>query len=200
MFDPTAHARNPPVGLGPRVLCQTADDELPTGLGGFRLSAYYSGERSKLSRRQFTGKSTLKLRDPTDGEAAVAISDIALLSLAYVRSTGHDVVVRELQRANLLVPVTGTLASRNEQMRFERKSEPWILFGRGTRETTTFPTQEAPYQAFVLSMPPQVLGDRLARMEAQGGIWPALRSHWLHRCPFARIWKWTCAWPRHGGR
>lgn len=170
MFDPTADPQNPLAGLPPIVLRQTADEALPSGLGGFRLGSYYSGEQSKLSRRQFTGKAILNLLDPADGEAAVAISDIALLSLAYVKSTGHDVVVPELQRPNLLVPVTGTLSSRNEQVHFVRKCEPWILFGRGTRETTALPAKDAPYQAFVLSIPPHFLGDRLARVEAQGGM------------------------------
>ena len=152
------------------MLSQTGSDKLPTGVGGFQLSAYYSGERSKLARRQFTGKATLNLHDPGDGEAAVAISDIASMSLAYVRSTGHDVALSELQRPNLLVPVTGTLSCRNAHMLFEHKNEPWLLIGRGRRETTVLPAQNAGYQAFVLSIPPQFLGDRLTHLEARGGM------------------------------
>ncbi|MFD0982552.1 helix-turn-helix transcriptional regulator [Tropicimonas aquimaris] len=170
MSDPIAQVSKPLAGLAPRVLCKTARDRLPKGLGGFRLSSYYSNERSKLSRRQFTGKATLNLHNPRDGEAAVAISDIGSLSLAYVKSTGHDVVLSELQRPNLLVPVKGTLSSRNEHVQFERKDEPWILIGRGTRETTVLPDPEAHYEAFVLSMPSQRLGDRLSRLEARGGM------------------------------
>lgn len=170
MFDPNAHSPKPLFEFAPRVLSQTDSDTLPTGVGGFLLSAYYSGERSKLARRQFTGKATLKLHDPGDGEAAVAISDIASVSLAYVRSTGHDVALSELQRPNLLVPVTGTLSVRNAHVLFERKNEPWLLIGRGIRETTVLPAKNAGYQAFVLSIPPQLLGDRLNRVEARGGM------------------------------
>ncbi|MDV7145844.1 helix-turn-helix transcriptional regulator [Tropicimonas sp. TH_r6] len=170
MFDPIAQVSNPMAGFAPCVLSEAADGGLPKEIGGFRLSSYYGNQKTKLSRRQFTGKATLTLHNPTGGEAAVAISDIGSLSLAYVRSTGHDVVLSELQRPNLLVPVKGTLASRNEHMRFERKDEPWILIGRGTRETTVLPDRDARYEAFVLSLPSQPLGDRLARMEARGGM------------------------------
>lgn len=170
MFDPNAHSPKPLFEFAPRVLSQSGSDTLPTGVGGFQLSAYYSGERSKLARRQFTGKATLNLHDPEDGEAAVAISDIASMSLAYVRSTGHDVALSELQMPNLLVPVTGTLSCRNAHMLFERKNEPWLLIGRGIRETTVLPAKNAGYQAFVLSIPPQLLGDRVKRVEARGGM------------------------------
>ena len=172
MLEPTAHNRGPFSGLVPHVLSQTAGDTLPTAAGGFQLSSFYSGEFSKLSRRQFTGKAKLRLHDPMEGRAATAIGDVALLSLTYVRSTGHDVVLSELQRPNLLVPVTGTLSSRNEHMSFEHTDEPWVLIGRGARETTALPAKDNDYQALVLSIPPQLLGDRLARVEALGGmIW-----------------------------
>ncbi|MCT8160645.1 helix-turn-helix transcriptional regulator [Pseudoruegeria sp. SHC-113] len=170
MSDLIAQVSRPLAGLAPRVLSKAADGRLPNGLGGFRLSSCYSNARSTLSRRQFTGKATLNLHDPTAGEAVVAISDVGSMSLAYIKSTGHDVVLSELQRPNLLVPVKGTLSSRNEHMRFKRKDEPWILIGRGTRETTVLPDREAHYEAFVLSMPSRLLGDRLSRVEARGGM------------------------------
>ena len=156
--------------IAPRVLRQTCSDTLPTGIGGFQLSSYYSAKQSKLLRRQFTGKAALSLHDPKDGEAAVAISDIGSMSLAYVRSTGHDVALQELHRPNLLVLVTGGLLTRNDHMAFEHKNEPWILIGRGARETTVLAAGGFSYQAFVLSMPPEFLGDRLERAEARGGI------------------------------
>lgn len=156
----------------PRVLSEASSDKLSTGVGGFSLSAYYGGERSKLFRRQFTGKTALDLHDAKNGEAVVAISDIGFMSLAYVRSTGHDVSLLEFQTPNLLVPIAGTLSSRNEHMLFERENEPWLLIGRGARQTTVRPEMDAVYQAFVLSMPPNLLGDRLTRVEARGGmIW-----------------------------
>lgn len=170
MSDRDSEARHSLAALAPSVLGHGSADALPRASGEFRLSAFHSGERSKRARRQFTGTSVLRLHDARDGEAAVAISDVGSMSLAYVRSSGHDVLVSELQRPNLLVAVTGTLSSQNRNMRIERETEPWILFGRGPRETTVRPAQDAPYQAFVLSMPPQLLGDRLTRLEARGGI------------------------------
>ncbi|AHM02882.1 putative AraC-family transcriptional regulator [Roseibacterium elongatum DSM 19469] len=141
-------------------------------MGAFRLSAYYAADQSRLSRRQFTGKTALDLHDPENGRAIVAIGDIGLMSLAYVRSTGHDVIVSELQRPNLLVVVSGALTTANENTRFESADRPWLLTGRGTRETTVVPTTQDAYEAYVLSMPPQFLGHRLARVEARGGmIW-----------------------------
>lgn len=172
MFDPVADTSNQVSRLAPNVLSQTPGNELPTGLGGFRISSHYNSKRSKLMRRQFTGKATLNLHDPVDGVATVAMSDIGLLSIAYIKSTGHDVALSELQRPNLLVPVSGTLSTRNTLMKFERKDEPWLFVGRGKRETETYPGNQDHYEAFVLSMPPQVLGDRLKEVEAQGGmIW-----------------------------
>ncbi len=156
----------------PDVLGSTGENGLPQGLGCFQLSSFYSGPDSRLSRRQFTGRADLRLHIPKDGEADVAVGVVGLMSLAYVRSTGHDVVVPELQRPNLLVPVAGTLSSRNGHTSFALDGNPWVLFGRGTRETTVHSENGPPYQAFVLSMPTQYLGNRLASVEERGGmIW-----------------------------
>lgn len=152
------------------ILRQTDNDALPSASGGFQLSSFYSGKRSQLWRRQFTGKAAIRLHDPTAGEAAVAIADLNHMSLAYIRSTGHEVLVSEPHRPNLLVAVTGTLSSRLNERQFVRTTEPWVLFGRGHRETSVFAGKNAPYQALVLSMPPDALGDRLTRLEARGGI------------------------------
>lgn len=170
MFDPVSEVTNRLEKLAPNVLNLASKNGLPTGIGGFRISSHYFGQQSKLMRRQFTGKATLRLHDEINGEATVAISDIALLSLAYIRSTGHDVALSELQKPNLLVPVSGKLVSRNGQLVFTLKQEPWLFFGRGKRETNTFPGREGFYEAFVLSLPPQLVGDRLNRVEAQGGM------------------------------
>ena len=182
MLEPVSEAANRTEKLAPNVLNLGSKDGLPTGIGGFRISSQYSGEQSKLMRRQFTGKANLRLHDLINGEATVAISDIALLSLAYIRSTGHDVALSELQKPNLLVPVSGTLVSRNGQILFSLKQEPWLFFGRGKRETNTFPGKEGFYEAFVLSLPPHLVGDRLKRVEAQGGmLWgDASRDKDLH--------------------
>lgn len=172
MFFPHENSSKELCEPAPRVLSEASSDTLSTGVGGFRLSAYYGGERSKLSKRQFSGKTKLDLHDEINGEAVVAISDMGLMSVAYVRSTGHDVSLLEFQRPNLLVPIAGTLSSRNQHMLFEGKNEPWLLIGRGARETTVRPELEAIFQAFVLSIPPSLLGDRLTRVEARGGmIW-----------------------------
>ncbi len=172
LHDPTGDGANALIGLAPSVLRKAADNALPTAVGSFKLSSFYKGDRSNLARRQFSGSAPLQLHDAVDGEAAVAISDIGLMSLAYIRSTGHNVVVPEYRRPNLLVPVTGTLSSSNGHMQFKRNSEPWVLFGRGKRETTVLSERIAPYQALVLSMPSNFLGDHLDRVEARGGmIW-----------------------------
>ncbi|MBY6200650.1 helix-turn-helix transcriptional regulator [Maritalea mobilis] len=150
---------------------QAAPDHLvPQGRGGFRLSADYGGDDSKLYRRQFTGKAVLDLHAPLTGRAVVAIGDIGLMSLAYIRSTGHDVILTELQRPNLLVVFSGKLDSRNQHMHCDSLDKPWLLTGRGTRQTRVTASRDTKYEAFVLSMPPQFLGPRLAQVEARGGM------------------------------
>ncbi len=154
----------------PPASSQRGKDVLAASVGAFRLSAVYSRDRERLIRRQFTGKADLNLHDPENGLAVVMISEIASMTLAYVRSTGHEVSVSELQRPNLLVPVTGTLSCRNEQMLYEGKNEPWLLLGRGARETTVVPDRDGVFQAFVISLPPKFLGKLLTSLEAGGGM------------------------------
>lgn len=151
-----------------------------TGVGAFQLSAYYDKHSAKLSRRQFSGKADLYLHDSRNGFAAVAIGDVGMMSLAYVRSTGHDVLLAEPQRLNLLVPVAGTLSSENENEKYVHTSEPWVLFGRGSRKTTVKRTGYDDYEAFVLSVPPDCVGEGLQSLEQQGGMLPADPSNMRH--------------------
>lgn len=170
MYDPKSPDMRPLNWIAPGAGAQTKTNALPSAVGGFQLSSIYSGNFSQLSRRQFTGKATIDLHDPDNGQAAVAMADVGLMSLAYIRSTGHDVVLTEMQRPNLLVVLAGKLMSRNEQTRVECNSEPWVLFGRGKRKTRVIPPSGADYEAFVLSLPPSFLGSGLTSLEAAGGI------------------------------
>lgn len=170
MFDPKHNA--------PKILSRVALNEedrngveLPLeGRGAFRVSSYYSGERSRLFRRQFTARATLGLHDQQNGETAVAIADAGLMSLAYVRSTGHNVSVTETQRPTLLVLVSGGLSIQNEHSSFEHRGQPWILIGRGSRETRAFSVNGVDFEAFALSLPASLLGDRLHSLEKLGGL------------------------------
>lgn len=171
MFAFDALAPKPLAWPAPETSAQGAEnDALPEGIGGFTLSAYYGGTHSLLSRRQFSGKAVLDLHDPKDGHAAVAIADIGMMSLAYVRSTGHDVSLTEMQRPNVLVRINGTLSSQNDHMRFESADEPWVLFGRGRRRTRVCAHEGTDYEAFVLSLPPSFLGESLHELEIRGGM------------------------------
>lgn len=170
MIDPRAIAPEPLRWVASGAVCD-GPHAIPAALrGGFRLSSYYGGKVSELYRRQFTGRAVIDLHDRVQGRAMVAIGDVGLMSIAYVRSTGHDVILTELRRPTLLVLKAGALSSRNEAMRFDMQREPWLAFGRGTRETRVFAPDGGNYEAFVLSMPPRMLGTRVDRLDEAGGM------------------------------
>ncbi|AXT27158.1 AraC family transcriptional regulator [Ruegeria sp. AD91A] len=140
------------------------------GRGAYRMSSYYSSQGKKLFRRQFTSSAKLELHDQKTGKAAVAIADAGSMSLAYIRTTGHNVSVTETQRPTLLVLVSGGLLIRNEFLSFEHRGEPWVMMGRGSRETRAFSANGADCEAFVLSLPARLLGNRLKSLERLGGL------------------------------
>ena len=170
MPDLKAIAPDPLIWPAPTAAPTDGEDAIPSGKGAFRRSAFYSGTHEALRRRQFTGRADLDLHDTTHGRAAVAICDIGLMNLAYIRSTGHDVELTEMQRPNLLVRVVGTVSSQNERARFDDPGAPWVLMGRGHRKTRVCASDRADYEAFVLSVPASFLGHRLDDLEAQGGF------------------------------
>jgi AraC-like DNA-binding protein len=110
--------------------------------GKFEMLARYQGARKVVRGSLFSSPDPVDLHDREIGEATVQRAVLGQLKVGLVRSTGHDVTVRESTAVSLVLPMQGTMTTEIGGKTAKAGRGMGLLLPRGQRKTRI-----APYDA-----------------------------------------------------
>lgn len=80
------------------------------------------------------------------------------VSLSRVFSTGHEIELTEMARASMILPTSGTIQVRLGDNEFTASRSEALVFRPNHRRTRVIADPGRPYSAYVVLVPPNVLG------------------------------------------
>jgi len=136
--------------------------------GKFRPLERHEGSRRVVRGSLFSGASPLKLHDPDMGDATVERAVLGELAIGSVRSTGHDVTVRESTSVSLVLPLQGAMTTETGGRTITAGAGMGLLLPRGHRQTRVACPGTGQYSAFILMLDSTALSTCSAMERARG--------------------------------
>lgn len=128
---------------------------------GFRKIGSYSFSKSFEQEDMFSGGSDLEIHSARDASVSVQLAELGAITIGRVRSTGHDIRVREPHSVTLLVPLSGSVTIEDDFGRTTSRPGTALFAPAGKRTTRVQPTVTAPFVGVPVLIPSLLLSEKL---------------------------------------
>lgn len=130
-----------------------------------RVASYEARSERQFGKGLFAAPDDFRLTDSQRGKATVSKFSIGNLIIGEVRSTGHEVVVREPFGATLLVPLNGRLVSETgNETHCAIGNSGALLFSPNTRRTKVIAAKDSDFLAVPVIVPFSEIAETAERM------------------------------------
>lgn len=128
---------------------------------GFRKIGFFSLSKTVDQEDMFSGGSDLHIHRVRNAFVSVQLAELGAISIGRVRSTGHDVRVREPHALTLVVPLSGSITIEDDFGRTTSRPGTALLAPAGKRATRVQPTETAPFVGVPVLIPSLLLSEKL---------------------------------------
>ncbi|MDK3074302.1 helix-turn-helix transcriptional regulator [Sedimentitalea sp. JM2-8] len=136
----------------------------PQGLYS-EIGHYKLPGRSVMRGYLFSSRNSLQLAECRNAEASVGRFGLDGMSVANVRSTGHDVAVSEVMHTTVIVPLTGKLISSTLSEETQAHTGGMLVFPPNRRQTRVIADKNGRFNAVNILIPYNEIRDALLRLE-----------------------------------
>ncbi len=133
----------------------------PSAGRGFRKLSLFSETETFEAGDMFSGGSDIELHRMQNAFASVQRADLGEISICRVRSTGHDVRVREPHALTLIVPLSGSITVEDDFGRRTARPGTALLAPAGRRFTRVEPDGSVPFLGVPVLIPAGSMENRL---------------------------------------
>lgn len=130
------------------------------------IAHHRSSNRTVFRGHLFSSRNALQLADHPNAEARVSRFGLERLTVANVRSTGHDVAVSEVSHTTVIVPLNGRLISSASSAEVQAHTGGILVFPPNRRQTRVVPDGASPFDAITILVPQSEIREALLRVDA----------------------------------